>query len=344
MEMFAAWGVIDEILERGKRSDRLQYWERESRQLIAELPYSLIAEDTAYPFRLQCPQNIITRVLKAALDDLPHARVHMEHCALGHTELADGVELTVATLDGERRVRGSYLVGCDGAHSAVRKGLGLKLHGTTYTDRFLLIGTDLRFDDTFRGIGPVAYIYDPSEWAIVMELPELTRTVFRLGPTEDADTALDETAIRMRMAGLIDGPAEFELKLASVYSVHQRIAESFRVGRVLLAGDAAHLNNPTGGMGMNSGIHDACTLVDALSRVLAGEPDRLLDHYAALRRRVAQDLVQAAADHNYRDLVLADWNARKRRNQRMEAVAADPDMARAYLRRAAMLDAPGPSA
>ncbi len=333
MEMFDEWGVIDDVLARGRRAERLQYWERTTRTLVAELPYSLIAEDTRYPFRLQCPQSTVTRVLRAALERTGRGRVRTSNRVLSHRDLGDAVEVTVATPEGVRTARGAYLIGCDGAHSAVRAGLDLHLHGVTYVDRFLLIGSDIDFSRFFPGVGPVAYIYDPDEWAILMHLPDLVRTVFRLTEDEDEHAATRPDAVRARIANLVGERVDFDPRMASVYSVHQRVAETFRVGRVVLAGDAAHLNNPAGGMGMNSGIHDA----HALAAALCAGTDAALDDYARARKRVAESLVQQASERNYRDLVLRGSAERRSRNEAMRRIAADPAAARTYLLKAAML-------
>lgn len=330
LEMFAEWGVIDDVLARGARVDRLQYWERRTRELVAEFPYALIAGDTPYPFRLQCPQHELTPILHRALLATGRGRVHFGRRVTGFTDHGDRVELHT---DSAAPVTGSYLVGADGARSAVRAHLGLQLHGTTYEDRFLLVGTDLALEPWFPGIGPVSYVFDPDEWVIVMRLPDLVRIVFRLPDTEDAGTALTDAAIRARVHGILGETAPFAIRMRSIYSVHQRVAERFRVGRVVLAGDAAHVNNPTGGMGMNSGIHDAHLLAAALG------DDAAMDAYAETRRRVAVAGVQASADANYRRLTARDAVTRARRDTSLRAAAADPALARAHLLRASMLEA-----
>jgi 3-(3-hydroxy-phenyl)propionate hydroxylase len=119
--------------------------------------------------------------------------------------------------------------------------------------------------------------------------------------------------------------------------VHQRVTDRFRVGRVLLAGDAAHINNPTGGMGMNSGIHDAHHLAKALTAVLGGEADTLLDEYAEARRRVATESVQNTSNQSYVNLTVRDAQARDERDRELREIAADATKARAFLLQQAML-------
>jgi len=337
LEMFEEWGVVDKLLEAGKVSDRLQFWERGIRKKIAEFSFSLIAGDTKYPFRLQCPQNVVTRVLRAELETVGSCKLHFGQAAHQYVDHGDSVTLRVNSKGALREVQGSFLVGCDGAHSVVRKQLGFKLSGKTYEDRFLLIGTDIDFSRYFEGMGPVAYIYDPKEWAILLQLPTIIRTVFRVKPEEDADAIMQDDAIRERMWALMGTQDDFEIQLKSIYKVHQRVAEKFREGRVILAGDAAHLNNPAGGMGLNSGVHDAYLLAHTLIRIFAGESEELLDTYSEQRRKVADELIQQASDKNYKDMVIEDWEGRAERNRAMNSLSKDSGAARDFLLNAALL-------
>ncbi len=338
LEMFAEWGVVEDVLTQGQKVDRLTYWERRSRTKIAEFNYSAIANDTPFPYRLQCPQSVLTRTLRQFIEQSPLANMHMAHELVAFEDVGTHVEARFATPTGNVAVRGSYLCGTDGSKSVVRKQLGLTFEGKTYEDRFLLIGTDLNLKPYFPEIGPVNYMYDPEEWVIILHLPDVVRVVFRLREDEVAAEAMLATAVRQRIARFLETEADYTIKHVSNYNVHQRVAETFRVGRVLLAGDAAHINNPSGGMGMNSGIHDAYHLAPKLAAVLAGEPDSLLDIYSQERRQVAMQMVQNYSDKNYRDLAAQSPAEREKRNAIMRETAVDPAKTRTYLLRASMLD------
>tara|TARA_B100000029_G_scaffold467369_1_gene503561 strand:- start:65 stop:1156 length:1092 start_codon:yes stop_codon:yes gene_type:complete len=337
LEMFEEWGVVEQVLAAGSITDRVQYWERSTRTQIAEYSFSLLANDTRYPFRLQCPQNIVTRVLRAELEQLPQCTLHFGHKATGLEDQGGQVCLELSSPTGPISVEGSYLVGCDGAGSVVRQCLDLELSGKTYEDRFLLVGTDLDFSDAFPGMGPVAYIYDPEEWAILLQLPTLTRTVFRVKPDEDEREITRDQALRQRLWRLLGSETDFRIEMSSIYRVHQRVAEHFRRGRVVLAGDAAHINNPAGGMGLNSGVHDAYLLAQTLLRIFEGEQETLLDRYSDDRRQLALGLIQSVSDRNYSDLVIKDWEGRKQRNDKMRAASLDDATAREYLLDATLL-------
>ncbi len=337
LEMLAKWGVIDGVLEHGFIVRQLCYWERATRQKIAQFNYDAIAADTPYPYRLQCPQHILTRVLKPYIEKSPLATIHMGHELLSFEDEGDSVTATVVTEDGEKGYRGRYLVGADGAGSLVRRQLGLNFAGMTYADRFLLIGTDYDFSRMFPGFGPVNYIFDPQEWVIILRLPDLARVVFRLRDDEDEAQAMKMPALQARMWRFIGEQTPFNIVTTQLYRVHRRVAETFRVGNLILAGDAAHINNPAGGMGMNSGIHDANNLADKLARIGKGESEKLLDSYSDERKQAALASVQSYSDKNYKELTATDEAFRKTRDKALRANAADPAKARAYLLAASML-------
>jgi 3-(3-hydroxy-phenyl)propionate hydroxylase len=337
LEMFAGWGVVDNILAQGQMVDRLLYWERQSRELIAEFHYDHIAADTPFPFRLQCPQAVLTRTLKPLVEALPAAHIHMNHRLVGFQTHSNGVEAELETANGRITVQGAYLCGADGAGSTVRKGLEIGFEGMTYEDRFLLIGTDLDLHPYFPAVGPVNYLYDPDEWVIILHLADVVRVVFRLRPEEVEEEAVAETAVRQRINNFIGQPVDFTIKSSTVYRVHQRVADTFHQGPVLLLGDAAHINNPAGGMGMNSGIHDAYHLAQALTAVYRQGTDDPLHTYNHSRRQTALAGIRAYSDKNYADLSARDEAYRRRRNAQLRAAAADPVQARAYLLRASMM-------
>jgi 3-(3-hydroxy-phenyl)propionate hydroxylase len=336
--MFAEWDVIDQVMRRGYIVDRLVFWERSTKEKIAQFDYNMIEDDTPFPFGLQCPQSVLTRTLKQLLDETPLVTIHMNHRFVRFNENDSGITAEFDTPQGRKSIAGAYLCGADGSRSTVRQALGLRFKGMTYADRFLLISTDLDLRPYFPQIGPVNYMYDPDEWIIILHLPDVVRLIFRLRDLEITDDVMAETAVRRRIAAFIGTYPVYNIRNIAVYNVHQRVADTFRCGRVILLGDAAHINNPTGGMGMNSGIHDAYHLAPKLAAVLAGDSDNLLDTYSQERRQVALNSVRRYSDKNYADLSANDAAYRRQRNRLMQDLAADPAQARAYLLRASMLE------
>ena len=304
---------------------------------MADFPYSLIKNDTKFPFRLQCPQSTVTRQILKHLEATEFGKVLFNHEFAYSTEIENGLEVIAKMPNGEKVFETQYVVGCDGAFSQVRENLGLGFTGKTYEDRFLLVSSDINLSPYFPEMGTVAYIFDPLEWVIVMTLPDAVRIVFRLESGEVAEIAKREENVRERIKNFLNADVNYAIKMISTYHVHQRITENFRVGRTILAGDAAHINNPTGGMGMNSGIHDARDLAKILVRVLDGESDELLNEYAETRKNAAVKMVQATTDENYKNLAESDETERQKRNQELRDAASDTTKAREYLLKTAML-------
>jgi 3-(3-hydroxy-phenyl)propionate hydroxylase len=338
LEMFAEWGVADVIIRHGYKVDRLQYWERAPRRLIADFDYGCISDDTPYPYRLQCPQHIATRVLKPAIEATATGKVHMGHKLVDFTDCGSHVTARFETASGIVEREGAYIVGADGSHSTVRKQLGIGFQGKTYEDRFLLIGSDLNTNDLLPDAAQVCYIFDPQEWVIILNLPDIVRVVFRMTDDENEEVAMKEENLRARISNFFGEVPPYTIKTTQLYRVHQRVADTFRVGRALLVGDSAHNNNPSGGMGMNSGIHDAANLADKLQRIRNGESDAILDDYSNERRQYAIESVQLYTDQQYNNMVMSAEEERERRNKSLAEAASDPAKARAYLLRASMLE------
>ncbi len=338
LEFFEELGVVEEVLAQGLKIENLQFWERETKELVADFPYTLISKDTKYPCRLQCPQSKVTRIILPHIQRSEFGKVLFEHKFKSFKKKRNGIEAVAETLVGTKIFQAKYLIGCDGAFSAVREELGLGFDGETYEDRFLLVSTDIDLKPHFPEMGQVAYIFDPNEWVIVMALADARRVVFRLRPEEDADIAKQEENVRKRIEGFVGSEIDYKIFGISTYHVHRRVTENFRVGQVILAGDAAHINNPTGGMGMNSGVHDAQHLSKALVSVLNdGADESVLDEYAEVRKNVATEMVQAMADKSYKNLSAEDETVRERRNLEMQEAARDERKARTYLLKSAML-------
>jgi 3-(3-hydroxy-phenyl)propionate hydroxylase len=318
LEMLADLGVLPALLEQGLVSPRFQYRERGG-GVIAELDLGLLAGDTPYPFRVQCEQSKLTRLL---LPLLPPGTVHFGQRV--DRVVQDGTGVTV-----NDAYRGDWLIGADGANSAVRRSLfGDAFEGMTYPDRFLVGSTDEDLAALLPGIAEVNYLFDPVEWLVLLRTPDHWRVLLPT-PADTPDTAELER-LPGRLLGVADPGRPWRVAHTTLYRVHQRVAASFRVGRVLLAGDAAHINNPLGGMGMNSGIHDAVLLARAL---MTGD-DGIVTRTAAARRRVARDYVQRTTHGNWERLRSGGASAYA---DELRALAADPVAARAHLLRSSMI-------
>ncbi|WP_040796369.1 FAD-dependent oxidoreductase [Nocardia higoensis] len=325
LEMLERLGVVETLLERGIVAPTFQYRDRRGGE-IATLDLAVLAADTAFPYRVQCEQSRLTPILLDALP--PEADIRFRHRVQGVVQ--DGDKVLIHTDQGV--LQADWLIGADGAHSAVRKALGAEFAGTTYPERFLVASVDEDLEAALPGIALINYVFDPQEWLVLLRTPHHWRVLL---PTP-ADTSDDDEIARLpeRLRGVADLGRPWHILHASLYRVHQRVTEQFRFDRVLLMGDAAHVNNPLGGLGMNSGMHDAVTMATALADVLDGSPDEVLTEAARRRRTVAVDHVQRTSHDNW-SRIRGD-NAAE--HERLRRLAADPEAARAYLRRACLID------
>ena len=332
LEMLAELDVLDALLARGIPSTTFQYRDR-STGPIAELDLSVLAGDTPYPFRVQCEQSRLTPILLDALLSYDGCGVRFDAAVTGVRQDADHVVVTSA--DGDHR--GDWLIGADGASSVVRKSLGLEFEGLTYPERFLVVSTDEDLTRLLPGIAAVNYVFDPEEWLVLLRTPDHWRVLFPTATDTDDGEEVDADRVQQRLRAVADPGRDWSVLHTSLYRVHQRVASTFRSGRVLLAGDAAHVNNPLGGMGMNSGIHDAVELGAALADVVHGREDRL-DEVAARRRWVATDYVKAQTHGNWEQIRERDPDVRRRLHEELRERAADPVRMRDFLLTSSMID------
>lgn len=298
METFSAWGVADRWLEEGELYSRLPVRVVGEAEPRAVIDLSSLVSETAYPGLLILSQDRTERLLLAAVEETGLAEIRFGHRLTGFDDDGDGVTARVETSDGgSYAVRAGYLAGCDGAHSKVRELLGWHLEGKTYPGRLLLAdvrprpagGVD-RGDRSFP-------LFAPRRRGVLVGLrlgPGFWRLIASVDPalSDEAATARERLD---RLANELFGDGPNELVWSSVFRIHRRLAPRFRRGRVLLAGDAGHLNSPAGGQGMNSGIQDAFDLAWKLARAIApppagADPERLLTAYEAERHHAAEEI------------------------------------------------------
>ncbi|NVO15212.1 MAG: FAD-dependent oxidoreductase [Rhodoplanes sp.] len=337
LEMYAETGITARLHELGILCPQWQFRGRDE-GLIAEFDLGLLSDLTPYPYRLQCEQHKLVSILADALKAYPHVTVR--YGAPVDTVTQDERGAVVIGEDGTA-VPASYVIGADGGRSVVRKSQDIDFAGFTYQERFLVVTTT--FDFAARGFAYSSYVSDPREWCALFKVPGagppgFWRVVFPTPSEIPADDLLDHAGAEARVRGFLMTDEPIHIVHTNLYTVHQRVAASYRRGRVLLAGDAAHVNNPLGGMGMNFGIHDAVSLAEKLSRVLGGEQDALLDLYDRQRRHVANAFLQAMTIQNKRVLEEKDPQVRGERLRELRDTAADPDKARPFLMRTAMIE------
>lgn len=337
MEMFEKSGITRRLHEMGILCPQWQFRGRDE-GLIAEFDLGVLSDITPYPYRLQCEQHKLVSALAELLASKPNCQIHYAATVEAVTQDETGVAVTTA---GGRSCRGDYLIGADGGRSVVRKSQDIDFKGFTYQERFLVITTDTDFER--QGYAYSCYVSDPQEWCALFKVPGsappgVWRVVFPTPPEASAEELLDHEHAQRKLQGFIPTEHPYRILHTNLYTVHQRVAESYRRGRVLLAGDAAHVNNPLGGMGMNFGIHDAVSLTQKLGAVLHGASDELLSLYDRQRRHVANAFLQAMTIQNKRVLEEKDPVKRRERMEEMRETARDIEKARSFLMRTAMFE------
>lgn len=337
LEMFAASGVTDRILDQGIEA---RFWQFRGRKegLVALFDLDLLSDITPFPYRVQCEQHRLSRILLAELGRHPDFTICWNASVDDVVQDSEGADIHAAG----RVFRASWVIGADGGRSVVRKSQEIAFEGFTYPERFLVVTTAHDFEP--EGFSYSNYLSDPEEWAAIFKVPGdrpegLWRVTSPTDPNEAESELLDFSRAEERLLRLLPRDHGYEIVHTNLYAVHQRVAATFRKGRVMLIGDAAHVNNPLGGMGMNFGIHDAVSVAEHLAEVVVNNADpSLIDRFDRRRRNVAQAFLQSMTIQNKKTLEERDPVARADRLEEMRAVAADPDRARAHMLRTAMIE------
>jgi 3-(3-hydroxy-phenyl)propionate hydroxylase len=342
LEILGAAGLVDDMARAGLVAPIFRFWDRPTGECVAEFDHALLAADTAYPYVIQCEQFKTARLILERLQALPNVEVLFGHQVVEVTQHDTAVTVSVRGTDGVRRHTGAYLVGADGGRSVVRKQCGISFEGFTWDERFLVLTTPFDFERS-RGYCYRNYLADPEEWCNCFKVsgsgpPGLWRTVYPTDPRASDEELLSDDAVEARLQKFFPSARRYEVVHRNLYTTHQRMATTFRAGRVLLAGDAAHVNNPIGGMGLNGGLQDAGCLAELLAGVmLDGGSEGLLDVYDLRRRTVACEFVHQQSIANKKRLEERDPDQRRRNLDELRALAADRVRARQFLLGTAMV-------
>ncbi len=338
LEMLNELGVAAPMIERGLVVRRYQYRDRRSGE-VAEFDMSAIADETLFPYRLQLEQYELTGIIARVLRRYPAAELRFNHEVVGFEQDADSVSVSVVTAEGARNLRGSFLIGADGASSNVRKSAAIGFGGFTYDERFLVASTDFPFEDVFNDLSWVNYVADAEEWCVMLRTDKAWRVLWPVLDAADAERQLEDACLQQRLHRLHDKLGDYRIRHRTLYDVHQRVAETYVQGRVALVGDAAHINNPLGGMGMNGGLHDACNLGGKLTAILRGSLDRAagLTAYDRHRRQLAARFVQEHTINNKKLMESTNLDVQQRRQRELMTKASDPALAKAFVMERAMM-------
>ena len=312
LEVLEGIGVADLLVRLGVRAPRFTIRDRDS----ILVPVSFANLPTRYPYTLMISQAVTEAVLLDRFVELGGLVLR----PLAVTDLAQDDHGVTARLDDGDELRARYLVGADGMHSTVRKRAGIGFHGDVYGASFTL--ADARLTGAAPGDEVILY-FSPAGLVVVAPLPG---GIHRIVAT--VDSAPERPDVDFVQALLDDRGPERERAIVkevvwgSRFRVHHRLADAYRAGRILLAGDAAHAHSPAGGQGMNTGMQDAIALAEALATALNGGNEELLNSYGAVRRPIARQVV-ALADRLTR-LATVSRQLRPQRNTLLRLLACIP--------------------
>jgi 3-(3-hydroxy-phenyl)propionate hydroxylase len=342
LDLLADDGLADDMGRVGLVAPIFQFWDRPSNRLVAEFDHSVLVKDMRHPFVVQCEQFKTASLLLKRVQKLANVEVLFNHQVIDVWQASEFVSVDVRGPASMQTHAGAYLIGADGGRSTVRKRSEIAFDGFTWPERFIVLTTPFDFE-VERGYAYRSYFAEPGAWCNCFKVsadgpPGLWRTVFPTKPEQDNVSLMNDVEVQARMQRFFPESRPFEIVHRNLYVTHQRVAATFRKGRVLLAGDAAHVNNPIGGMGLNGGIQDGVNLSAKLTGVLlGGESDRSLDLYNLQRRTVATEFVQEQSIANKKRLEESDAKTRQKNLQELARIAEDPARARQFLLRTSMI-------
>ena len=338
LDMLDELEITEELIATGLIVPSYQYRDRRTGE-YANFDMSVLSDVTRHPYRLQTEQFRLTQIICRILEGMPNSEVRFSHQVVDVAQDEEAVSVTVSTPNGLENIRGSIVFGGDGANSAIRRKASIEFEGFTWPEKFLVASTTYPLENHFPGLAWVNYISDPDEWCVLLRCNNLWRCLFPTKPGIPDDTLLSDEYIQEHLHFLVEKEGDFDIGHRTLYNVHQRVAKQYRIGRILLGGDAAHVNNPLGGMGMNGGIHDAINLAEKLIMMDNGDAgDEVLDLYDRQRRIICKKFVQEQTIANKRAIEAADSEAHKKQQATYMEAAANPELAKPFLMRTSMID------
>jgi 2-polyprenyl-6-methoxyphenol hydroxylase-like FAD-dependent oxidoreductase len=339
LDLLDELGVAAGLRAAGRAVHEIQ-WRDLDQRLLHRMGYDALDGRTAHPYRVHVEQSRLTPLLLAALEAHPHAEVCFSSTVFDVRPWGDdAVRLWV---DGPAGLRApldaGWVVAADGSRSTVRTALHLPSKATEYPWYALRVVTATALDGLLPDLGPLAYVRDPRQSFSILGMPDHWRLIFRLPADLPRAQAAGRAAVRALLERALPSCAgELDVADAHTYRLASYVLPDYRAGRVLFAGDAAHLTSTAGGMNMNCGLHDAVAWGRALTRVHRGEADsRVLSQVAAERRAVVKHKVIPRSEA--RTAGIGDAGELRRALDGIGRIAADSRSVTDYLLAASLLD------
>lgn len=326
IELLAEFGLYEELRARAFLTHELKLHFRLIGETV-EVTLAVLEGFAKYPFFLSVGQQVLADIIIGHLARLPNAQVRWNTRVESLTQDEKSVNVRVSTPSGPQELRAKWLIGADGARSTVRTLLELPFEGFTWPDRF--VANNIRFPFEKYDFAANNMLHHPIDWAVVARTgPE---GIWRVTYGEDPNLPEDEIRRRTaeHFAKILPSDEPYEVVASAPYRVHERTCPRYNVGRVVLAGDAAHACNPCGGMGLTSGAFDALALVTALGAVIEGKaPLSVLDFYSEERRRVFLEVASPMAQETKRRIQQPSAEQQQKDAEAFKRVAADPEIMR----------------
>ena len=290
--------LADELIKKGLKAPIFQYRIRSTDEVL-EFNLQELDDVLDFPFRLQCEQYKFARMLAGKLDRHRHSSVLYNRKLINFSEGNNKVTLDVDHHGTSEQYQCDYLIGADGANSIVRRNLGIEFSGFTYEEKFFTLSTQKPLENYFSNLSYVNYVSDPEEWFVLLKAPSAWRILVPVPQTLDDKAIKSNDYVSDIFTRVLNSCDPIETIHRTIYRVHQRVVNKMRYGRIMLAGDSAHLNNPLGGFGMNGGLHDAWNLAEKLDGIINHKKDEdLLNLYDRQRRTVMNDFIQKQTIRN----------------------------------------------
>jgi 3-(3-hydroxy-phenyl)propionate hydroxylase len=295
--------------------------------------------ETGHPYRLQCEQSKYCEFVLAEINKLNNVNVHYSTAVAALRQTDDAVVVDASASAGKFSLAADYVIGADGARSAVRSALGIEMSGDIYPETTILATTLFPFHEWLEELSNVSYCWKPDGTFSLLRLPGVWRVSLYARDGQTIEQALSEEGQQELLHDIVPDVGRIEVLETRPYRIHRRMASAYRQGRVFLAGDAAHLNSPSGGMGMNGGIHDAFSLCEKLIAVIhQGVDPRILDRYERQRRPIAEEEIIQQAHRNRTRMQERDPTRRREMLADLQRTTADPQKLKAYLLKSSMIE------
>ena len=307
--------LANELIDKGLKAPIFQYRIRATDEIL-EFNLEELSDVLDFPFRLQCEQYKFARMLADKLDNHKYSSVMFNRELISFSDAGNKVKLKVDHEGIGEDYECDYLIGADGANSIVRRNLGIEFGGFTYKEKFFTLSTEKPLENYFSDLSYVNYVSDPDEWFVMLKAPSAWRILVPVDENLDDDLIRSDDYVRNIFKRALNSDDQIETNHRTIYRVHQRVVDTMRSGRVILAGDSAHLNNPLGGFGMNGGLHDAWNLAKQLDEIINhNKNEELLDLYDRQRRTVMNEFIQKQTIRNKKmieetgdDKYSSEWN------------------------------------